>query len=158
MSKKTSSAQRVQKALNQAGLSTQALELPASTRTAEAAAEAVGCRVGQIVKSLVFSTDHSHRPVLILTSGENQVDESTVEQVIGEKIRFADPEFVRETTGFAIGGVSPVGHKQTVTTYIDRDLLQYSAIWAAAGTPHAVFEITPDDLIRITGGAVIRVS
>lgn len=158
MSKKTSSAQRVQQALNQAGLSTQVLELPASTRTAEAAAEAVGCRVGQIVKSLVFSTDQSQRPVLILTSGENQVDESTAEQVIGEKIRFADPEFVRETTGFAIGGVSPVGHKQKVSTYIDRDLLQYSAIWAAAGTPHAVFEITPDNLIRITGGEVIRVS
>jgi prolyl-tRNA editing enzyme YbaK/EbsC (Cys-tRNA(Pro) deacylase) len=158
MANKTSSTERVQQALNQAGLDILVHELPASTRTAQAAAEAVGCQVGQIVKSLVFCTQNTQRPVLILTSGDNHVDEETAAGSIGENIRFADPDFVREATGFAIGGVSPVGLIQQVSTYIDRDLLDHSEIWAAAGTPQAVFRITPPDLVRITGGEVIPVS
>jgi Cys-tRNA(Pro) deacylase len=158
MTNKTSSPERVQHALNQAGLDILVHELPASTRTAKAAAEAVGCQVGQIVKSLVFRTKRTEQPVLILTSGDNQVNEETAAEWIGEKISFADPDFVRETTGFAIGGVSPVGHIQQVSTFIDRDLLEYAEIWAAAGTPQAVFRITPTDLVRITRGKVIQVS
>ena len=158
MTKKLSSAERVEQALNDLGVSSRVKELPRSTRTAQEAARAVGCQVDQIVKSLVFTTRGSNRPILIMTSGANQVDEEAVSGIIGEKIQFASPSFVREKTGFAIGGVSPVGHTRDITTYIDRDLLAFSTIWAAAGTPHAVFQVTPDELVQITGGQVIAVS
>lgn len=157
MTKRASSAQRVQQALDQANLTTKVVELPDSTRTAREAALAVGCQVGQIVKSLIFQTQGSHRPVLIMTSGINQVDEKIAGETIGEKIKLADPDYVRETTGFAIGGVSPVGHTQDLSIYVDRDLLSYDVIWAAAGTPHAVFRITPQDLVVLTEGTIIKV-
>jgi len=135
----------------------QVVELPASTRTALEAASAVGCQVGQIVKSLVFRRQDSEAPLLILASGANRVNEAGVQALLGEAVGKADADFVRLHTGFAIGGVPPLGHPQALETLIDADLLQYAEIWAAAGTPNAVFRLTPDDLVRITGGRVIQV-
>ena len=157
MSKLSKSAQRVQDALKEHGLRLSVMKLPDSTRTALEAAEAVGCQIGQIVKSLIFETDKTHHPVLILTSGANRINEKVIGEIIGEPIKFASASFVREVTGFAIGGVAPTGHKKQPLTYIDEDLLTYEEIWAAAGTPHAVFKLTPEQLKRITGGKVISV-
>lgn len=153
----SNSAQKVQRTLDQLGLSTQVMELPASTRTALEAAQAIGCEVGQIVKSLIFRTLESDRPVLVVASGVNRVDEHGLAARIGEPIGKASADFVRERTGFVIGGVPPVGHTQALETYIDADLLGYSEVWAAAGTPHAVFRLSPQDLVKITGGEIIQV-
>jgi prolyl-tRNA editing enzyme YbaK/EbsC (Cys-tRNA(Pro) deacylase) len=152
------SAQRVQLALQKKGLSLQVVELPASTRTATEAANAIGCQVGQIVKSLVFRTRESNRPILVLASGANRVDESQIGSLLSEQISKADADFVRERTGFAIGGVPPVGHLEAMPTFIDQDLLDYDEIWAAAGTPHAVFRLTPSDLSGITAGHVVKIA
>jgi len=152
------SAQKIQEALQHLGISSQVLELPQSTRTAAEAAQAVGCAVGQIVKSLVFRGKQTHQPILVLASGANRVNEQALAQLIGEPIEKADADFVREQTGFAVGGVPPIGHIQPLPTYIDKDLLQYEEIWAAAGTPHAVFPLTPADLVRMTGGTVISIA
>jgi prolyl-tRNA editing enzyme YbaK/EbsC (Cys-tRNA(Pro) deacylase) len=144
------SAQKVQNALNAIGLTLQVVELPASTRTAAEAAAAIGCTVAQIAKSLVFKTKETHRPVLVIASGTNRVNEKAVGALIGEPIEKADADFVRARTGFVIGGVAPVGHTETPITLLDEDLMQYEAIWAAAGTPNAVFKLTPADLIKMT--------
>lgn len=152
------SARKVQAALQALGLPCQVVELPASTRTAPEAAQAVGCQVGQIVKSLVFRTQTSRRAVLVLVSGSNRVNEDRLAEVVGEAVVKAEAEFVREQSGFAIGGVPPVGHHRPLPTYIDQDLLQYAEVWAAAGTPHAVFKLNPHELPRITGGEVIKVN
>ena len=152
-----SSVQRVLDELKTLNLPTQFKDLPQSTRTAREAAAAVNCHVGQIVKSLVFQTKSTHKPILVLTSGSNQVNEAVVGAVIGEDIDFASAEFVREMTGFAIGGVSPFGLKEEIATYIDEDLLQHPVIWAAAGSPNAVFSICPKDLVDAIQGQVITV-
>ncbi len=157
MNKLSKSAQRVQDALKEHGLTLSVMELPGSTRTALEAAEAVGCQVGQIVKSLIFETQETHRPVLIVTSGANRVNKKVIGEIIEEPIKFASASFVREETGFAIGGVAPTGHKKQPLTYIDEDLLMYGEIWAAAGTPHALFKLTPEQLKQITNGKVISV-
>jgi Cys-tRNA(Pro) deacylase len=152
-----SSAQKVQEALQDHGLACEVVQMQDTTRSAQDAARAVGCEVGQIVKSLVFKGKQSRQPVLVVTSGANRVNEKTIGRELAETIKMADPEFVREVTGFAIGGVPPVGHRQALKIFIDEDLLQYEEIWAAAGTPHAVFKLTPDDLKTITSGKVISV-
>ncbi len=151
------SAQKVQQALLALGLTLQVVELPDSTRTAVEAAQAVGCQVGQIVKSLVFKTKRSQRPLLVIASGSNRVDEKLIEARLGEPLGKADAEFVRQQTGFAIGGVPPLGHASPLLTFIDQDLLQYERVWAAAGTPHAVFALDPADLARMTGGEIISI-
>jgi Cys-tRNA(Pro) deacylase len=151
------SAQIVQQALKRHGLACEVVQMQKTTRSAEDAARAVGCEVGQIAKSLVFKGTQSHRPVLVITSGANRVNEKTIGQALAEAIQMADPEFVREKTGFAIGGVAPAGHRQPLKIFIDEDLLQYKEIWAAAGTPHAVFKLTPDELLQITNGEVLSV-
>jgi prolyl-tRNA editing enzyme YbaK/EbsC (Cys-tRNA(Pro) deacylase) len=153
----SSSAQKVQDALHALGLTLQVVELPESTRTAVEAAQAVGCQVGQIVKSLIFKGKRSERPILVIASGANRVDEKKIEALIGEPLGKADAEFVSQKTGFVIGGVPPVGHVQPLATYVDADLLQYERVWAAAGTPHAVFQLDPADLARKTGGEIIEV-
>jgi prolyl-tRNA editing enzyme YbaK/EbsC (Cys-tRNA(Pro) deacylase) len=153
----SASAQRVQDALMKLGLTLQVVELPDSTRSAAEAAKAIGCTVGQIAKSLIFKTKVSEQPVLVIASGSNRVVENKIAALVGEKITKADADFVRQHTGFAIGGVSPVGHTGPITTFIDEDLLTYDEIWAAAGTPHAVFRLSGDDLMRATGGRVIGV-
>ena len=154
----SSSAQKVQKALNAIGLQLEVVELPASTRTSQEAAEAVGCQVGQIAKSIVFQTLISHRPILVIASGPNRINEKVIAELTGEDIGKADADFVRQRTGFIIGGVPPIGHEQHLVTYIDRDLLPYPEIWAAAGTPHAVFHLKPEDLVKMTSGLVIQVT
>jgi prolyl-tRNA editing enzyme YbaK/EbsC (Cys-tRNA(Pro) deacylase) len=152
------SARRVQQALRVAGISAQVLDLPQSTRTAIDAAAAIGCRVEQIAKSLVFRRVDSNRPVLIIASGPNRVDERLVSSYLSTSIAKADADFVRSTTGFAIGGIPPLGHDLPIETLIDQDLLQLDTIWAAAGTPHAVFSINPHQLVRATGGRVLSIA
>jgi prolyl-tRNA editing enzyme YbaK/EbsC (Cys-tRNA(Pro) deacylase) len=151
------SARKVQDALNKYGLSCQVVEMPQSTRTADDAARAVGCQVGQIVKSLVFQGKQSHQAILVATSGAKRVNEKKIATLISELLSKADADFVREKTGFAIGGVPPVGHTQPIRIFIDEDLMQYDEIWAAAGTPRAVFKLTPRELQKITGGQVVSV-
>ncbi len=150
-------ARRVQETLDQFGLSLSVVELPDSTRTAQEAAAAVGCSVGQIAKSLVFWGKEDQKPILIITCGSNRVNEKAVAKLIGDRLEKADAETVAAYTGFPIGGIPPVGHKNPICTYIDEDLLRFETIWAAAGTPHAVFELTPKILLKITEGYVIRV-
>lgn len=153
----SASAQKVQDALNVHGLPCQVVELPASTRTAQEAAEAVGCQVGQIVKSLIFKGNQSNKPILVLASGSNRVNEKKLKKLVAEPVKKADADFVREKTGFAIGGVPPVGHREQLETFLDEDLFQYEEIWAAAGTPHAVFKLTPADLQTATRCQVVSV-
>lgn len=153
----STSAQKVQDALEALEVSLKVIELPGSTRTAVEAAQAIGVQVGQIVKSLVFKGKRTQHPILVIASGANRVKEKKIEALINEPLGKADADFVREQTGFAIGGVPPVGHTQPIQTFIDRDLLQYDEIWAAAGTPHAVFRLTPDELIRITTGTLVDI-
>jgi prolyl-tRNA editing enzyme YbaK/EbsC (Cys-tRNA(Pro) deacylase) len=145
-----SAVDRVTAALARAGVDAETREFPAGTRTAEDAAAAVGCEVGQICKSLVFRVGDD--PLLVIASGANRVDEG----------RFgatkADAAFVRDQTGYAIGGVPPLAHAREIETVIDEDLLAYDVVWAAAGTPRAVFAIAPDALVAVTGGRVARVS
>ena len=151
-------AKRVQSALATFGLDLVVVEFPDSTRTAQEAADAIGCSVEQIVKCLVFQRFPSGRSLLIAASGGNRVNEKRIKELLGEKIVRADAEFVREVTGFPIGGVPPVGHTQPIETIIDEDLMQYDEIWAAAGTPNAVFRLSPPELAQITGGKVARIT
>jgi prolyl-tRNA editing enzyme YbaK/EbsC (Cys-tRNA(Pro) deacylase) len=151
------SAARVQLALARHGLSLEVMELAQTTRTATDAARAVGCQVGQIVKSLVFCTRATRRPVLVVASGANRVSERAVAATMGEPVSLAEPEFVRTATGFAIGGVPPVGLASPMPVVIDEDLLQYAAIWAAAGNPNALFRLTPKQLMSLTDGRVMTV-
>jgi len=148
------SAQKVQAALAEMGVSCQVVELPDSTRTAKEAAQAIGCGVEQIVKSLVFRGAESGQPLLVVASGINRVNEQRVAAIVGEPIEKAGADFVRQHTGYVIGGVPPAAHAEHIRTLIDEDLLQYPQIWAAAGTPRAVFALTPADLLRITAGQV----
>lgn len=151
-------ARRVQTVLDAHGLDLQIREFPTSTRTAADAAASIGCTVAQIAKSLIFRGERSGGPVLVVASGANRVSEKRVEELIGEPIGRADATFVREKTGFAIGGVPPVAHAEPPTIVIDEDLLKLDEIWAAAGTPNAVFRLTPDQLVAITGGRVDRIT
>ncbi|MCC7129545.1 MAG: hypothetical protein B6D39_01600 [Anaerolineae bacterium UTCFX2] len=151
------SAQKIQQALETRGVKLQVIELADSTRTSAEAAQAIGCGVGQIVKSLVFKAKRSERPILVIASGVNRVDERRIEKLIGEPLGKADADFVRARTGFVIGGVPPFGHAEPVETFIDQDLLNYSELWAAAGTPHAVFRLTPDELLFLSDGKVAPV-
>ena len=151
------SSQKVQDILNSLGYDFAVLESESHTKTAQQAADTVGCDVAQIVKSLIFKGQSSGKPILVLTSGANRVDEQRISGYAGEPIGRADPEFVRSVTGFAIGGVPPVGHVVPMETYIDEDFLQFAEIWAAAGTPNSVFKLSPDALKEMTGGKVVKV-
>ena len=151
------SAQKIQDILNSLGYNYTVVEHVESTRTAQEAANRAGCELGQIVKSLIFKGKESGKPILVLTSGANRVDEKRISRYAGEAIGRADADFVRAVTGFAIGGVPPVGHVQPMETYLDEDFLQYPTIWAAAGTPNAIFELKTDDLQKMTDGKVVMV-
>lgn len=153
----TGSAAKVQQALRDHGLPAVVVEMPASTRTAREAAAAIGCSVGQIAKSLVFRGVTTGNAILVIASGTNRVNEARFAAVAGEPIERATPEFVRDATGYAIGGVPPVGHDRALPVFMDRDLLGYEQIWAAAGTPFAVFEIAPTELQRVTGAGIVDV-
>lgn len=152
-------AQTIQEILNQSNAAYQVRELPDSTRTAKDAAQTIGCDVSQIVKSLIFKTKLSEKPILILASGSNLVNEATIANIIGESICKANANFVKKITGFAIGGVPPVGHKNPIKdTIIDQDLVTYGRVWAAAGTPNAVFCISSKNLVALTGGKIAQIT
>jgi prolyl-tRNA editing enzyme YbaK/EbsC (Cys-tRNA(Pro) deacylase) len=151
------SVQKVQDALKALGLANQVVELQSTTRTSADAAQAVGCRVEQIAKSIVFRAKQTDKPILVIASGPNRVNEKRIEEFISESLEKADAEYVRKHTGFVIGGVPPIGHLEKLEIFIDEDLLKYEEIWAAAGSPHAVFKLTPSALVQMTGGRVISI-
>lgn len=150
--KRNLSVEDVRSFLKQHGLQDEIVELTDSARTAQLAADAIGTSVAQIVKSLIFKGAHSAEPVLVLASGINRVDEKKIAKIIGEPIEKADADFVREKTGFAIGGVPPFAHLTVMKTIIDEDLLQFEDIWSAAGHPHAVVRLLPQQLLEICAG------
>lgn len=144
-------AQRTQTLLHDAGIDTQVVEFEQSTRTSAEAAATIGCSVAEIAKSIVFRAKQSGKAVLVVASGDNRVSESKVKRLVGEALGRADADFVRSATGYAIGGVAPLGHAQPLKILIDADLQRFARIWAAAGTPFSVFPLTPDALARLTG-------
>ncbi|HED12482.1 MAG TPA: YbaK/EbsC family protein [Gammaproteobacteria bacterium] len=157
MKQRKNSTKSVQAALEAAGLQCSIVELPDSARTAKQAAQAIGCTVAQIAKSIVFRASDTGRAVLVVASGVNRINEVLIAAHFGESIKIAATDFVRNVTGYAIGGVPPCGHIGELQVYLDRDLLELSPLWAAAGTPNAVFSLTPEQLIQLTAGTVIDV-
>jgi prolyl-tRNA editing enzyme YbaK/EbsC (Cys-tRNA(Pro) deacylase) len=157
MAQLSPTAQKIQILLNSLGYNYTVIEHAESTRTAQEAADRAGCELGQIVKSLIFRGKASGKPILVLTSGVNRVDEKRISGYAGESISRADADFVRSVTGYAIGGVPPIGHNEKMETYLDEDFLQYQTVWAAAGTPNAIFELKMEDLQKMTGGKTEQV-
>jgi prolyl-tRNA editing enzyme YbaK/EbsC (Cys-tRNA(Pro) deacylase) len=157
-SKLSDSASRVQDFLGEKGFPFEVRELPDSARTAQEAADSIGCEVTQIAKSLVFREKETNLPVLVIASGSNRVDLAKIESGTGLKLGKADAIFVREHVGFAIGGIPPVAHNEPLETILDPDLKKYDVIWAAAGTPFAVFQLKPTDLEPLTNGRWIELS
>lgn len=151
---KSKSARQMQEVLEQFGCDSKVIEMDAPTRTVQEAADAIGCDVGQIAKSLVFMRKGSKQPVLIIASGQNRVNEKRMRTHLGEKLEKANAEFVLEHTGYVIGGIPPVGHRNPIDTFIDEDLMQYEEVWAAAGAPNAVFCVSPDVLLKMAGGSI----
>lgn len=151
------SAQRVQDGAHTLGLEIKVVEMPESTRTAPEAAAACGCELAQIVKSLVFKGAETGKPYLLLVSGANRVDEKKVAADIGEALERPDADFVRDVTGYAIGGVPPFAHAHPLETYIDGDLLTFDQVWAAAGTPKCLFSVSPRSFVDKLSPKVIAV-
>jgi Cys-tRNA(Pro) deacylase len=152
------SVRKVEKALKAHGLECQVLNMKETTRSAQDAANSLGCQVEQIVKSLVFMTKKTKKPILVVASGANRVNTKKIRNLLSEPIKMADPDFVRAKTGFVVGGVPPLGHSNPLETFIDEDLLKYPEIWAAAGSSNTMFKLSPDDLQKITQGQVISVT
>jgi len=150
--KLTDSAKRVQDFIQEKGFTFEVKELSSSTRTAQEAADSIGCKVAQIAKSLVFRDENTDLPILVIASGSNRVGGSKIEKLEGLKLGKADGKFVKEKVGYAIGGIPPVGHNFPLQTFLDVDLLKFDVIWAAAGTPLAVFQLKPADLVLLTYG------
>lgn len=151
-------SRRFQQAAAELGLTVEITEHAVSSRTAEEAGAACGCTVGQIVKSLIFRGAKSGRPIMLLVSGANRVDQIGVAKAIGEPLDRPDAGYVRDLTGYAIGGIPPLGHKTAIATYIDRDLMQHAVIWAAAGTPNSVFPVAPERLAEFARATIISVT
>lgn len=147
------SMKRVQQALIGAGLKTVIVEMPAA-RTAQEAADSVGCHIDQIAKSIIFAGQFSGTALLFLTAGSNQVDKEKASALAQDPLIKADAALIRAQTGFAIGGVAPLGHVNPIRAWIDPRLMEFDQIWAAAGTPHHVFSISPVELAEVTGGKV----
>jgi len=156
MERLKNSSKKIQEALNKYDLGLKVIEFSELTRTASEAAAAIGCEVGQIAKTLIFRGKTSGKAICIIASGKNRVDVKKIMQLIAEELEKPDAAFVLEQTGFAIGGVPPLGYRLENPPFIDEDLLQYEEIWAAAGTPNAVFCLSPSDLVKITEGLVIN--
>jgi prolyl-tRNA editing enzyme YbaK/EbsC (Cys-tRNA(Pro) deacylase) len=152
----SASAQQFQDHLASRGYPNRVVEMPDSTRTSTEAAAAIGCSVAQIAKSIIFRSEQNDSvlAVMVVASGINRVDEKKVEALIGHPVRKADADYVRQQTGYAIGGVPPTGHDHPVKILIDEDLMHFSEIWAAAGTPFAVFQLTPAQLVAMTAGTI----
>jgi prolyl-tRNA editing enzyme YbaK/EbsC (Cys-tRNA(Pro) deacylase) len=151
------SVQTVQKILQDIGHFHEIVTLPDDAHTAQAAAEAIGCSVAQIAKSIIFRLEPSSEALLVVASGINRVNEEKVEHTVGKKLVKANANFVKKHTGFSIGGVSPIGHSNPIKIMIDKDLLQYETIWAAAGHPKTVFPMTPEELVQMTNGTVAEI-
>lgn len=145
-------AQKIQNFLIERGFTCSVKELPDSTRTAQEAAQAIGCEVAQIAKSIIFVDKATGNPILAIASGINQVDVKKIEKATGLHLTKADSQFVKERVGFAIGGVPPVGHREKIKTFLDPTLLKYETIWAAAGTPFAVFQLKSSEIQKLTAG------
>ncbi len=158
MTSKAPATERFSAAAATLGLSVTIVEHETSSRTAQDAAASCNCDVAQIVKSLVFRGAESGRPILLLVSGANKVNERATAQRIGEALERPDAAYVRDVTGYAIGGIPPLGHKQPMATYMDEALLDFVTVWAAAGTPNAVFSAVPDQIVEVTGAHIIRVT
>ena len=150
-------AQKVQVALRTLGFPHEVIELSQTTRSAAEAAQAIGCKVEEIAKSLVFKGKRTNKPILVIASGPNRVNEKKISEFLSEPVKMADADFVRQRTGFTIGGVPPIAHREQLSTIIDEDLLQFEEIWAAAGTPNAVFRLSPADLTKMTDGRITSV-
>ena len=148
------SLKRVTQALIDAGLHSVPAEMPAQTRTAAQAADAIGCAIDQIAKSIIFASADTGVPILFITAGGQQVDTDRATELAGIPLVRADAAIVRKHTGFAIGGVAPIGHINPVRSFFDRSLLKFETIYAAAGTPHHIFPISPTDLLKISGAEV----
>jgi Cys-tRNA(Pro) deacylase len=148
------SASRVQQAIEKRGFDFIVQELPQSTRTAQEAADSIGCAVGQIVKSLIFRVEDTDEPILALVAGSNRVDMGKLAAVGSGTLTKADADFARRVSGYAIGGIPPCGHDQVIRTFIDEKLLEFDRVWAAAGTPNAVFELDPSALLPLTSGVI----
>lgn len=148
------SSRRIQDLLSALGKDLEVIELPSTTRTAAEAAKAIGCSVEQIAKSILFRTVKDKKPVMVIASGVNRVNEASIAQYVGEPIEKADANYVREKTGFVIGGVPPIGHAEPIYTIIDEDLLIVGELWAAAGTTHSVFKLSATSLVEITDGVL----
>lgn len=157
MAAQPASVEKVRSALKLANIDTEIVHHPEGSRTAEDAARACGCQVGQIIKSLIFAGKTSGKPVLLLVAGDNRVHEKRVGRAIGEPIVRASVELVRQATGYAIGGVSPVGHPAPIDTYADETLTRFDSVWAAAGTPNHVFSVAPNELFAATNAKLISV-
>jgi len=154
MNKLSKNAQEVQDLLVSRGYKNRVIELPESSHTAQEAAQALGCKVEQIAKSIVFRLKESNNALMVIATGPNRVNEKHVGNIIGEKLSKADADFVKDRTGYSIGGVSPVVQNPDIAILIDEDLLRYDEIWAAAGHPKAVFKMTPEELLELTNGRV----
>ena len=153
----TDGVRRVREALASGGYEVRIVELELSARSAVEAAQAIGCEVAQIAKSILFRARSMDTPVLVVASGSNRIREDLLEALVGEPLGKADADYVRSRTGFAIGGVPPFAHLQPVRCVIDEDLLRFTHVWAAAGHPRVVFEVDPLHLPRMTGGTVTRI-
>lgn len=153
----SANARKIQDTLASRNLPLRVIEFPQSTRTATDAANVIGCRVEQIATSLIFKGQQSERAFLVIASGPQRVNETRLSEYVGEAIARADADFVRQQTGYAIGGVPPIGHDRPLETLIDASVLVYDEIWAATGTPNAVFRLTPETLLAMTGGRVVSV-
>jgi len=151
------SALRVPQELRRLGIASEVTTMPGSTRSAANAASALGCDIAQIVKSLIFRSIEQDSPILVLASGVDRVDEARLSGIVGSPVEQASAKFVRARTGYAIGGVPPVGYQQPLVTYLDEHLLVHRLLWAAAGTPRTVFSITPEDLVQATSAIVVVV-
>lgn len=150
------SVRRVREALEEHGISAEMVELEQTARSAVEAADALGCRVEQIVKSVIFRGGDTGKPILVLASGPNRVDEARLADLASEPVRKADAAFVRNKTGYAIGGVPPLGHTEPAVTFVDEDLMRQEKVWAAAGHTHVVFGLRPAELLEASGAAVAR--
>lgn len=156
MNKLKDSSQRVQDILNQYQLDLKVIEFEELTRTSQEAANVIGCEVGQIAKTLIFKGKKSNKPICVIASGKNRVDEKKIAHHVEEEIEKSSAEFVLQHTGFSIGGIPPIRYQFEIKPLIDEDLMLYLEIWAAAGTPNSVFRLAPQNLLKITGGYVIN--
>jgi prolyl-tRNA editing enzyme YbaK/EbsC (Cys-tRNA(Pro) deacylase) len=158
MAEHSPETEKVKQLLKDFGVETEIFIFDQSTKTAIDAANALKCEVAQIAKSIIFKNLSTNQSILVITSGPNRVDTEKLKEIVGSDVKLGDPDFVKEKTGYVVGGVSPVGHLVTPDVYIDADLMKYSEIWAAAGTANSVFKIAPDKLASITKAKTTTVS